>query len=183
MSWGDLTFVEQVSLISGLLTPPSLGIAIFQLRKTRTAAEASRVAVVETARGLATYQALLLLPQLERLEAELDEAVKAAADNADDADALKVARDKAEKVLLSWRQHCSRLRGLLSAADVNAPDIDVILQESVVLAGSAKNDLVTRKKSLGRAVSGVGKSITEVNNQLGGLSAQLSSDVKKRGPQ
>ncbi len=175
MDFGGVSWADEVALVSAILTPIGLAIGIFQLRQSTNAAKA----VLRTARQLALYQALLILPQLESIDAEMDNIVISSASDDISPDAIRALSARAERALVLWRQLTGRLRSLLVTAEVGDEGFLAVLQESVVLAGSAKGDLVEGVKSLKMGTRAIRASINDVCAHLGSLSVELIAEAER----
>jgi hypothetical protein len=160
----DLTLYESwdriITVGSLPLTLIGLAITIYQITKARSAAEAARdsarKAVADARRGTL----LVLLPQLHRVEEQLDRAVR---DNSID---LAVA------ALTSWRWQAGQVRGHLGTTDGVQSLIDA-LDSSNEICARVKGRLT--EANTGGEVAKLTRSarnkISEVNSAIGGVIA------------
>lgn len=153
-----------VSIITSPLTLLGLFLAWLQLKRTADATEATKTAVERTAKGMAIYQLLILIPQLQQFEGDLDRAV-----SLDDHEA-------AVDVLNRWRKAGTEATGLL-AAHTAVDELVRLLQESFVEAFVAKRPLLAKKGTVGHTTEAVRESIGKVTVYLGTLSGQLKANI------
>jgi hypothetical protein len=153
-----------VSIISSPLTLLGIFLAWLQLRRTANATEATQTAVEKTARGMAIYQLLILIPQLQQYEGDLDRAV-----SAED-------HDEAIEVLNRWRRVGTEASGLLDARPT-ASALVGLLQQSFLDAYQAKRGLLARTGAVGDTTAAVRESIGNVTVHLGTLSGQLKANI------
>jgi hypothetical protein len=164
-------YIEHVSAITAIpLAVVGFGFTLWQVRKTRTAAEAAQRAAERAQRGIGRSTLLLLIPQLQRAEEELDRAVETGQQNL---------------VLLwlaTWRWQAGQLRGLLKVA---APDERTILrsiQESIVATVDLKNSLLGIPGSdLIAATKEAREAIAAVTNGLGELAVVQGIQMGRAG--
>ncbi len=157
-SWQD-----QLAIASFVVTTIGFVIAIWQIRRGVRASEASARAIKATANRLAANQLLLLVPQLELLDYELDIAVRAS------------DREGAERALVRWRYLSSKVRGVLLGLGSDSAMIER-LQRSASLATLAKGVLRDNSKPLQTSTKRVSFAISEVCNEITAFSAQLSTE-------
>lgn len=156
-----------VTVITGPLTVLGIGLAWIQLRRTADAAEATKDAVETTAKNMALYQLLVLLPQMQQHEAELDAAVDAK-------DARRVIG-----VLNEWRRTGTEVRGLLDSRPQTDADLLQLLQESFTDAYGAKRALLADSDPgfVTDATATVRDSVAKVSVLVGALTGQLKANV------
>ena len=108
------------------------GITIYQSRKAKTAAEAARDAARESAHNMRRASLLVLIPQMQRVEEELEQAVQNA------------AVGMSISWLSTWRWQAGQARGFLTSAATATVNQQVLssLQASVTAARSAKAKLI-----------------------------------------
>jgi hypothetical protein len=157
-SWQD-----QLAIVSFGLTILGFIIAIWQIRKSIRASEAAARAVRATANRLASNQLLLLIPQLELLDFELDIAIRTN------------DRESVERTLVRWRYLSSKVRGVLLSVNSD-PMIVELLQKSAGLATITKSALQEQAKPLPAATKRVTAAISEVCDEITALSARLSTE-------
>jgi hypothetical protein len=150
--------VEHVSTISVIpLAIVGFGITWWQIHKTRTAAEAARDAARDTQHGIGRGSLLVLIPQLQRTEEELERAVRSG------------HHDIALSWLGTWRWQAGQLRGLINVTSTERDTLKSI-QESVVAAADAKAELIASAEAdLVIATQDVRTAIAAVTNELGEL--------------
>ena len=144
-----------------VLTVLGFGVTLFQLRRTRAAVAATKQDVMRN-------QLLILVPQLQRVENDLERAV--------DGDERVLVRYQLE----AWRWQASQLRGLVSSAISREHPIIRDLQESVSLASQAKIALTNTTKPIKAATRALRQSIAAVNDQCATLAAEVSSNPGER---
>ncbi|MEU5136289.1 hypothetical protein [Streptomyces californicus] len=155
------------TLIDGAATVTSIpfavvgfGVTIWQSRKAQSAAEAARDAARSAADSISRASLLVLIPQMQRVEEELERAV----------------RDKSTDLALSWlstwRWQAGQARGFLSSSTADEVEVLTALQASVTAARSAKAKLIETQTvdivvATKQALSAIGK----VTGELGALAA------------
>lgn len=151
-------YIEHITIISTIpLALIGFGFTLWQVRKTRTAAEAARDAAKNAQRGIGRGSLLVLIPQLQRTEEELERAVRSG------------YSDIAMSWLGTWRWQAGQLRGLINVASTDRAVLRAI-QASVVAAAEAKTELVgSIGVDLVIATKDVRTAIAAVTNQLGEL--------------
>lgn len=102
------------------------GIAIWQIKKARNSADSARQAIISTQDAIARNNLLLLIPQLRRLEQQLQSAIKG--DH----------RDLVGSHLDDWRYHASTLRGVLEQVGDGTTELLQHVQASVTQARYAR---------------------------------------------
>jgi hypothetical protein len=161
------TFFGLAGVVGTILTVIALGVAINQFRKTASIAQAAQAAVERAERQLASNRLLLVVPQLENLQLELEQAIETN------------SRSQARKVLLIWRREVSQLIGLLSArADL---DQELIRSLNVFeeMATQALDNLQGNSRSVLTATKGLKHAIPEASSRLNRLVGQLSSSSEQ----
>jgi hypothetical protein len=154
-----------VTVITGPLALLGIGLAWLQLRRTADATEATKEAVERTARGLALYQLLGLLPQLHQHESDLDAAVEA-----------KDGR-RAVEVLNQWRRTGTEVRGLLDSRTDTEEELITMLQESFTEAYQAKSRLLREANGVEEATIDVRRAIGEVSVRVGSLTGRIKANI------
>ena len=142
------------------------GVTIWQTIKARTAAEAARDAANSAKVQVSRSNLLLLIPQLQKAEEELERAVTG---------------DSTSAVIYwlgIWRWHGSQLRGYLSITLPSDRKILKLLQSSLTVAGATKNQLVgPDAHELAKETKAVRDAIVLVTTELGALAASQSSEI------
>lgn len=164
-----MDWVEWIGILSGVGTVAGLWLGVAQLRRTANAATATQRAVEETVRQMASYQLLLLLPQLQFFGETLERAVE---DN--DTRAARIT-------LVQWHRLASELKGMLSTTTYADAGLIDRLDRSVVLSARAKRSLVTEKTNLADTLVRVQPSIDDVTQHLGALAGQLRAGLTGEG--
>jgi hypothetical protein len=163
-SWSAAEVATWVSIVTSPLTLLALLLAWLQLKRTADATEATQTAVERTGKNMAIYQLLILIPQLQQYEGDLDRAVT----SDDHAAAVDVLND--------WRKAGTEATGLLGSRP-HVEDIVNHLQESFVQAFQAKRSLLERRGTVHATTEDVRESIGKVTVHLGTLSGQLKANI------
>lgn len=135
------------------------GITYYQIRKTREAAEAAEGAARNSQAAIGRSNLLVLIPQLQRVEEDLDRAV----------------RDGSEQVVISslqaWRWQAGQVRGLLEVGRLASRELLVDIQDSVSAASQAQIELAGSggELSLAIATKDARDAIAKVTNELGAV--------------
>ncbi|MFC0527228.1 hypothetical protein [Phytohabitans kaempferiae] len=147
--------IADVTAVPGLVT--GFVITYRQLRKTRTAADAARDAAHNAQASIGRSNLLVLIPQLQRVEEELDRAV----------------RQGVEEVVVSalqgWRWQAGQVRGLLEAGRLGNQSLLTDIQHSVTAAAVAQHNLHGPSKNLVSTTHKVRQAIAKVTNELGAV--------------
>jgi hypothetical protein len=125
----------ELSVAGAILAAIALILAIAQLVRTHRALTAATQAIKATQDSLAVNQLLTLIPELQRAEHAIDEAV-GAGDVAE-------ARDR----MVEWRETTGEVAGVLSGRD-NVDDMTRVLKDAMVKASLAKQRLLVADPSL-----------------------------------
>ena len=152
-------YIEHAAAIAAIpLAIAGFGFTLWQIRKARTAAEAARDAAKEAQRGIGRGTLLLLIPQLQRTEDEVERAIGDG------------KQDLMFSWLAIWRWQASQLRGLLKVAAPDERGILKAIQKSMVATADLKTELFGIQNSdLVDATREVRTAITAVTNGLGEL--------------
>lgn len=142
-------------------------IAIRQINKSRSAAEAARDAATNTTADLNRAGILVLLPQLQRVEEQIERAVDSGSTE------LFIAWANV------WRWQASQFRGYLELAEVDSKTLSEHIQKSVTLVTVAKSSLVGNSSvDLVKATKKALESIAVVTSELGALAALYGSKAR-----
>lgn len=164
------TFQDWLALIGFVLTIVGFGLTFWQLRRTKRVAEATQETVYKATDRVRYNQLLVLLPQLQNLEPELDTAVRE--------DDSRVAA----RTLVRWNQLASQVRGILSTMGVEYEETALDLTKSCEAAASAKGDLVDETglvKDVTKEARALMASLsTALGGILGSISTQASAPVE-----
>lgn len=137
------------------------GLAIAQLHRTRRAVDAANSAIGRTQRQLAVHQALLIIPQLQKLEGDIDLAV------------VSESREVAIRHLAEWRRLASDVCGLVNGR-VSDEGVRTI-QQSAVAAGEAKSLLLSPSNDLLDNTDHARSRIAGACEVLGALAGELKA--------
>lgn len=154
-----------VTWIGLALAIAGIGIALWQLQKTRSAAEAARDAVEKSEARIATNLLLSALPRLLDLELQLKSAL-----------ARQEIQD-ADRILTQWRHAAGEAEALLrrnrpqsaDLADLLVEAIAVLSQSDDVLEGGLSPSLRETIRVLARATS-------RASGELGAMQAYSGHD-------
>jgi hypothetical protein len=135
IDWYDwLTKADTVVAIP--VAAVGFALTIWQIVRTRRAVDAARAAVSDVQRTLARNHLLVLLPQLQRVEQDLEVAIG-------NSDIGLVG-----SYLGTWRWQAGQLRGLLQADATTNKRLLRAIQQSIALAATAKLDLLEKQSDL-----------------------------------
>lgn len=173
-----------LAVIGAFLGLCALGVAIGQLIRTQRALAAARRAIETTQEGLAMNQLLTLIPQLQRIETELDDAVeyddKKAARRllaswrgmatdilgvlvGNPATQAQSGSEQARRPLrLSWRRGAPRNHGTRIAYPVNQAELEEAIRQSIAQVTLAKEGLLDGRSTCKKATESSRKSISAV---------------------
>ncbi|MFI7447896.1 hypothetical protein ACIBQX_10400 [Nonomuraea sp. NPDC049714] len=173
-SWKEVLplddIVEQVANYSAIpLALLGFSFTLWQLLKTRRAAEAARDAARAAQQSIARNSLLMLIPQLQRIEEELDRAVHVS------------SLELTMAWLTSWRWQAGQVRGYLSVVSVTDKKVMKVLQSSVMKASVAKTDLIDGAEGLDLvlATKTAREAIAAVTNELGVLAAMQGAQAEE----
>lgn len=139
-----------------------LVIAIVQLLRTKRAVTVATEAIGRTEQALALNQVLVLLPQLTRLEGDLDAAV------------LTNTRDAVVRYLVEWRRVAMELHGLTRHQSYAIDEELAQLRGSAVAAAATKLQLINHAdQSLTHATLAVRREIGTACEYANALSGRL----------
>ena len=164
--WRDLLNIVAFAVTTGGFT-----LALWQIRKVRTAAEAAQAATQRALDSLAMRQLLVLVAGQERLEDELDRAV--------------AVDDRAEctRILARWRRGANELSGLLQLdpARAYADAIVTKLVDSVVVVVTARDKLASSQRTTEQITRAARDAIADACNEMGRAKARLMREVETHG--
>lgn len=119
-------------------------IAIVQIRKTRSAAEAARAAVISTERRYASNTLLIVLPQLLQIDEDLGAALEAG------------RRTDVRALLTQWRHTAGHARGVASQSSrQELLSLATVFQRSISRAMTAERALADDSTDLHAATARV----------------------------
>jgi hypothetical protein len=110
-----------------------LVIAIWQIHRTGKIAAATKKAVEEASQRISLYNILLVVPELSRIEHDLERAVQADDD------------EQVRRLLREWREVASDFRGLLAREGGSDNKLDGLVQLSLTQVVTAKSQIVSGK--------------------------------------
>jgi hypothetical protein len=139
-----------------------------QASRLATAAEAANQAAERTARSLANNHILVLVPDLERMSADLIASVR-------DTDA-----DGAIDGLQRWRAIGIRVRGLLHARGDVPEELFTLIAKSLTAATTATGRLQNGEDPTDATRAAI-KAIARVNDALGDIGAQILGQPNSGG--
>ena len=140
-----------------------LTIVIWQIWRAGRLTQATKKAVEDATRRVGVYNVLLLVPELSRLEREIEDAARNNEESA------------LRRLLKEWREIGTDLRGALSNENVGDPEIDQIIKNSVALAMLAKQAMMTDGADLIQATKKVRVSIEQVCVDARMLAARIKT--------
>ncbi|WP_141725409.1 hypothetical protein [Micromonospora pallida] len=136
------------------------GLTLWQLRKTRKAAEAARDAAKTAQAAISRSNVLVLIPQLQRTEEELERAV------------LAKSKPLIRSHLQSWRWQAGQMRGLLKFGGLAGDDLLTDIQISVSGASEIASELVgSIDVDLAELTKPVREAIARVTNELSAVAS------------
>ncbi|TQS45887.1 hypothetical protein [Cryptosporangium phraense] len=154
-----------------------LGIAIWQIRKAfaeasaaRAAAERAEQAAKNTQVSLMRNHLLILIPQLQRAESDIEWAIG------------RADPDSIIHHLGVWRWQASQLKGMAGAAIRRDPGLETSIDDSLDAAALAKVALQNHSGDVAKKTRGVQLSIAAVTKRIGELAAQISADGRGHTP-
>ncbi len=145
-------------------------LALRQLSELRTEAQIARDATARTLDRLALNHLLVVLVELQHMEQELDQAIRA-----DDT-------VESSRILVRWRQEANRLGGMMgdAVAEVDRERIRQKLDASVLIASRARELIASKDKTLGQATRKAVEAVTDASNEISQLLAKLMMEVGKQ---
>lgn len=145
----------------GIASVVGLALAIWQLHRTRKAVDAANSAIRRTQKQLAIHQALVVIPQLQKLEGDIDLAV------------ISQSREVAIRHLAEWRRLASDVCGLVGE---QASETCVrTVQQSAIAAGEAKSLLLNPTNDLLANTDHARSHIAAACEALGALAGELKA--------
>lgn len=160
---GAVTIGDWVSVVG-------LTIAIWQIWRTGRIAKSTQQAVEDATRRVGIYNILLIIPELSRLEREIEDAAR------------EGNEEVLRRLLKEWREMGTELRGALSNEEIPASNVDQAIRTSVVLAMAAKQGLMSGKDAnLLHATRKVRTAIEEVCVEMRMLAARIRTTATPLG--
>jgi hypothetical protein len=164
-------WVDHITTTLGIpLALIGFGVTWWQLKKTKSAAEAAAKAAEQTQGQLKKLNLVSLLPQLARIEEGLDEAVVASS-----AQMLRFW-------IASWRWQAGEIRGYLNSDNADEKRIMKSIQASIASASDVRNLLhTTPPTQLVAMTTDLRKLMGKVTGELGTLTAKQTARVGDDG--
>ncbi|MFE9743629.1 hypothetical protein ACFYOT_01865 [Saccharothrix saharensis] len=162
LSWqAAYSVIDHVSTVASIpLATIGFFVAYVQIRKTRKAAEATRAAVESARTEMSRAGVLTLLPQLQRIEEQMERAVSS---------------NSVELFLAwsnTWRFQAGELKGHLEMLAPGNEQLPTLIQKSVGLAGYMKTALDDKREvDLRKVTRKTREAVAAVTNELGSLVA------------
>lgn len=147
------------------LTFAGFAVTLYQLRRTRKIAEATKDTVVAATGRVRYNQLLVLIPQLQSLESELDSALR------------EIDPRVAERALVRWKQLASQTAGILGATGPAQAALVSELKKSCGLAVEAKGRLVESPEDVKTITKGVREAISRLCDSLGTVLGSMATDA------
>lgn len=135
-------------------------ITLIQLHRTKAAANAAKEAVDAASQLFNNNLLLSLLPQLQRIESEIDSAVAYG------------QRHLISHYMSQWRWQAGQMKGLLDVNDPNAKRVGRAIQTSIAVCASQKFDVANEAISLELAVRPVQEALAKVTGEIGTITTQ-----------
>lgn len=158
MNWPGI--FEDANLYFGIpLAVAGFGATYYQALRARGASEAARDAAQSAEQTISRNHLLVLLPQLQRVENDLDFAVE------------QGDRKLASFLMSNWRWQAGQLRGFLKDDPQNRKTLKAI-QTSITLAASAKIDVLDTANPVAKTARPVQDAIAAVTGDLGHLTVK-----------
>jgi hypothetical protein len=137
-------------------------VAIWQIVKSRTAAEAAQSAAISASTLINSKLLMTILPQLNQVESNLEWAI-----GRGDADA-------ASHYLGAWRWQAGQLRGHLG--DTADAEFATLIQGSIVAAADSRIAIQESPEDLAKRSVSARKAISGVTGRLGEIAARSSTE-------
>jgi hypothetical protein len=160
-----LTIVANWASVLGIA---GLIAAFLQVLRTKKAVVAAQEAIERTENHLALNQVLVLLPQIQKLEDDLDAAVNGG------------SREAVLRHLGQWRMLAMEAYGLIHQQDYADDAHAEQLRQSAISAAAAKSQLVGTQKDLVAATRSVRREIATASEYAGTLSGSLKTYSRTR---
>lgn len=162
-----LSYGEWIGTISLVVTTAGFGLTIAMLIRTAQASEAAVQAITRTEKRMALNHLLVLLPQFQIFEIELDVA-------AEDDD-----RKHAMRALSTYKNVANEIASILENQDTVDSELIDRLRVSAHEAVVAKSELVTRKEEpVGRLTEDVRRELGELSGMITGVAARFKIQVE-----
>ena len=168
-----MSFNDLLSLASAYTAIPlaliGFSVTIWQTVRARSAAEAARDAAKVAQTALARNSLLVLIPQLQRVEEELERSVQID------------SGDLAVTWLSNWRWQAGQVRGLLGKPTSENKRLLKALQSSISISAKVKSDIIDgTMDELTIATKVAREAIADVTSELGTLAATQGMQMGDR---
>jgi hypothetical protein len=150
-----LSTSDWIAIVGLVITVAALGVTVYQVRKARGAAEATKRAVVQTLGKAARDEILGLIDDLQRIDRDLQSAVDA-----------QHSRSIIGDRLADWRDKASGLWQLISQDDAIRESIRNELLRSAKQAAELKGKLPQSDDGLSQATAALRAEISRVCGEL-----------------
>lgn len=161
-----LVLADDLAIAALVVTVGGFGATLWQLWRTKTAANAARDAANSAVSTVGKHQVLVTVQNLRRIEDELDVAVRVETRSTETV--LRLLRD--------WREFGSDIYSTV-AADPDESEVAGLLKESFDLASAAKGELVSGSADVLKTTEALREQISRVCNGLGLYTNKLKTDV------
>jgi hypothetical protein len=151
-----------ITIVGVLATVIGLSIAFWQLKKTRTAAEATRDAVTTTESRLAKAELLQLIPALVDVDGSLEDGIRIGAD-----------AEQIAKHLTAWRDCANEILGVLEGRGYASAEFVATLKDSADEAARVRAELPDSPDDRRIATKDVRAGISAVCGFAGVVKSQL----------
>lgn len=160
-------WLDHVTTAAGIpLALIGFGVTWWQLKKTKSAAQAAASAAEQAQSQLRKLNLVSLLPQLARIEEGLDEAVSASS-----AQMLRFW-------IASWRWQAGEIRGYLNFENPDEKKLMKTIQASIASASDVRNSLHSTPNSRYVTMTGdLRKLMGRVTGELGTLTTKQGATV------
>lgn len=162
LGWDTGEWGLAMGVLGVLATVIGLSVAFWQIRKTRSAAEAARDAVTTTEGRLAKAELLQLIPALVEVDGTLEDRVRTGA-----------SPEEVAEQLTKWRDSANEVLGVLEGRDYASDEFLTILTESAEEATRVRAELPGDAGERRIATKDVRAAISSVCGKAGVLKSQL----------
>lgn len=125
-----MTLSDSLAAIGLAVTVIGFVITLVQIWRVKTVAKATKAALGDATGRLTVYNFLLVVPELARIDGDLEDAV------------LRNDPDATRRCLREWREAVGTVQGILERAGRSDDDLQKAIRDSLVKVGVAKRALV-----------------------------------------
>ena len=154
-----------LTILGFFVTVAGFAFTLLQLKRTKSIAIATRDTVLAATDRVRYNQLLVLLPQLQNLEPELDAAMRE--------DDPRVA----ERTLVRWNQLASQTQGIVIRMGEGYIDLAEALAKSCEEAVRAKGDLVEEAGTVKDLTRGIRGQVAALSVSLGSVLGSLATEA------